>query len=158
MRRGQFHHFIFKSQRREVNCKTTRRNWVVFSKVPGNRGKHWGYIYSHGSGHWIFDRLKNLTRQFVLTKPFNIFALLTRKCRINFNFCQRFYPLPLRRALLHQVKRAKGVSPSLVTKRQSNRTFAVQNGRLLWCSCVRLPVLFFPFFFNWTVPNSINAD
>ena len=35
---------------------------------------------SYGTGR-IFDRLKNLTRHFVHTEPFNIFALFTLDCR-----------------------------------------------------------------------------
>ena len=39
-------------------------------------------------------------------EPFNLFPLFTRNCRttLNFNFCQRFYHLPLRRALLKQIQ------------------------------------------------------
>ena len=61
---------------------------------------------SYGTGR-IFDRLKNLTRHFVHTEPFNIFALFTRNRRTRSNlmfFCQRFYHLSMRKALLWQIQ------------------------------------------------------
>ena len=42
-------------------------------------------LQSHGTGR-IFHQLKNLTRHFVHTGPFNIFALFTRD-RLIFSLC-----------------------------------------------------------------------
>ena len=67
---------------------------------------------SYGTGR-IFDRLKNLTRHFVHTEPFNIFALFTRNRRTRSNlmfFCQRFYHLSMRKALLWQIQTGVTVS------------------------------------------------
>ena len=52
-------------------------------------------VSSYGTGR-IFDRLKNLTRHFVHTEPFNIFALFTRNRRTSH--------LSMLRALLQQIQ------------------------------------------------------
>lgn len=50
----------------------------------------------------IFDRPKNLTRYFIHKEPFNIFSLICsyRTDDPGWIFCQRFYRLPIHRALL----------------------------------------------------------
>ena len=80
MRGSRFHPV---SRRQEVNRKTARRSLVVVSKVLeiGETLR----LHSHCTGHW----LKNLTRQFVVTKQFNILALFRESGRTHFNFFVR---------------------------------------------------------------------
>ena len=78
-------------------CEITTQNTVA---TLGNGLVCSLRLRSHGTGR-IFNRLKHLTGYFAHTGPCNVFALFTLKwkTRINFNFCQWFYHLPMRRAL-----------------------------------------------------------
>lgn len=85
-------------------------------------------LSSH-STRQIFDRPKNLTRYFIHKEPFNIFSLSAHTqnwwSRLNFKFCQRFYHLPIDRALLTG-KQSKMAYTSRVTIHPCNHAFAVQ--------------------------------
>ena len=83
-------------------------------------------------------------------EPFNIFSLFTRNCRtrLNFNFCQRFYHLPMRRELLTQSKMA---SPSWVTTHPCNRVFTVQKVSRPQCS-------YLPFKFSTVQVKDLTLD
>ena len=88
---------------------------------------------SYGTGR-IFDRLKNLTRHFVHTEPFNIFAPFTRNRRTRSNlmfFVRGFTICPCAKRYFGKSKLA---SPNLVTTHPCNRVFAVRNFRRLWRS------------------------
>lgn len=66
-------------------------------------------LSSHGI-RGIFDPLKNLTKHCVCMELSNIFTLFSQNwwTRLNFNFCRRFYHLPMHRVLLWQIQ--NGVS------------------------------------------------
>ena len=139
-------HTLFMLLRVEVSCCAKFETGQTFSymqtDVTTPVGSCWptmlrpfapGFrLRSHGTGRFSTGWKIGPDTSFHM-EPFNIFSLFTRNCRtrLNFNFCQRFYHLPMRRELLKQSKMA---SPSWVTTHLCNRVFTVQKASRPQCS------------------------
>ena len=97
-------------------------------------------ISSHGI-RGIFDQLKKLTKHFVCMELSNIFTLFSQNwwTRLNFNFCRRFYHLPMHRVLLWQIQ--NGVS-KLSYHASMPLCLCHAKLRWLWCShcCVNFAI------------------